>query len=390
MSPVEIISAISQQPSGVAAEKLAARLRAALGEELLRGVARKEATSVVWLLEIESDLPPIVVELSEWTGKHQANGEPLNEPGHGWRWPMQRLGDSNIYTAAAELPNYIAFEFEYQIKDQHLGKDWMEIEYYPLHSDSLPQAGVPKGAITKYHHKSAILDGAERDYWVYIPAQYQPDGPPACLMIFQDGGLYLNSPASAPTVFDNLIHKHEMPLTVGLFIDSGYKLEEGKEPQSVRIAEYHDMSDRYGRFLRDEIIPEVEKLVHLRKDAAGHAICGISSGAVCSFTAAWQRPELFSKVVCHVGSFVNIMGGGYQYPFIIRDNPKKPLRIYLQDGANDLDDACGSWPLANQQMARALQFKGYDYKFDFGQGFHNLAYGGSTLPETLKWLWQDH
>jgi enterochelin esterase family protein len=264
--------------------------------------------------------------------------------------------------------------------------DWFVLEHFPIHPDSVQHPNVPRGTVTKYHWKSKILEGTERAYYLYVPAQYKPDGPPACLMIFNDGETYLGPPVSVPTVLDNLISKGDMPITVAVFINPGE--QKGKDAYMVRIGEYHEQSDRYARFLRDEIILEVSKVVKLRQDADGRAICGESSGAVCAFTAAWEKPDLFSKVMCHVGSFVNIQGT-YNYPYLIRESPKKPLRVYLQDGSHDLDDDCGSWSLANQQMALALKYKGYDCRFDYGQGYHSLAHGGAVLPDALRWLWRD-
>jgi enterochelin esterase family protein len=155
------------------------------------------------------------------------------------------------------------------------------------------------------------------------------------------------------------------------------------------------LSDQYARFLLEEILPEAGKHVKLRKDAAGRAIAGISSGGICAFTAAWERPDQFSKVLSWVGSFTNIASGksgrdgGHNYPAIIRKSPKKPIRVFLQDGSNDLDNAHGNWPLANQQMAKALRFKGYDYQFVMGEGFHSNLHGRAILPDSLRWLWRD-
>jgi enterochelin esterase family protein len=193
-----------------------------------------------------------------------------------------------------------------------------------------------------------------------------------------------------PTVFDNLIHKKEMPLTVGIFINPGAvpAAVQGAQPRSNRSFEYDTLNDQYVRFLEQEILPEVGKKLQLRQDAAGRAICGISSGGICAFTAAWQRPDLFSKVLSHVGSFTNIRGGDV-YPGIVRKTEAKPIRVFLQDGSNDLDNLHGSWPLANQSMAAALKFAKYDYRFEYGDGGHNGKHGGAILPESLRWLWRD-
>ena len=242
--------------------------------------------------------------------------------------------------------------------------------------------------MSEYLIESKVFAGTVRSYWLYVPAQYRPDGPPACLMVFQDGGMYLEPPASVPTVFDNLIHKNEMPLTVGVFINPGtFPGQEGRFQN--RSFEYDTLSDQYARFLRDEILPQVSRIVNLRTDAASHAIGGLSSGAACAFTAAWEMPDLFSKVLSHVGSYTNIRGA-HNYWVLVRQNPPKPIRVYLQGGSNDIDDVHGSWPLANEEMAAALKFRGYDYRLDMGRGFHSLAHGGAMLPSALRWLWRDH
>jgi len=260
---------------------------------------------------------------------------------------------------------------------------------YKLGPDSMEQKDVPKGKVTKHSWTSKVFDGTVRDWWLYVPAQYDK-ARPACIMVFQDGGSYQNPTGAfrVPIVFDNLIHKKEMPVTIGIFINPGTfpGAKEGDKPRSNRSLEYDTLSDQYARFLEAEILPEVAKDYNLRKDPAGRAICGISSGGICAFTVAWQRPDLFSKVLSHVGSFTNIRGGDV-YPGLVRKTPKKNIRIFLQDGANDLDNQFGSWPLANQQMAAALKFAKYDYKFEYGDGGHNGKHGGAILPDSLRWLW---
>jgi enterochelin esterase family protein len=262
---------------------------------------------------------------------------------------------------------------------------------YKLGADSQQQEGVPKGKVTKHSWTSTIFSGTVRDYWIYVPAQYDSKQP-ACVMVFQDGGAYVNEKGEfrVPVVFDNLIHKKEMPVTIGIFINPGTFPASGAEKtaRSNRSIEYDTLSDQYARFLEKEILPEVGKQYNLRQDAAGRAICGISSGGICAFTVAWQRPDLFSKVLSHVGSFTNIRGGDV-YPGVIRKTEHKPIRVFLQDGSGDLDNQHGNWPLANQQMAAALKFAKYDYKFEFGDGGHNGRHGGAILPDSLRWLWRE-
>jgi enterochelin esterase family protein len=264
---------------------------------------------------------------------------------------------------------------------------------YAYGPDSSPQTDTPKGKVTKFRwDKSQVYEGTERDCWLYVPDQY--DGKtPACVMVFQDGGSYVDEKGSfrVPVVFDNLIHKKEMPVTIGIFINPGKFPTPGKEEKDWRqnrSFEYDTPSNQYAKFLEKEILPEVAKTVKLREDAAGRAICGISSGGICAFTAAWERPDMFSKVLSHVGSFTNIRGGDV-YPGLIRKTERKPIRVFLQDGAGDLDNLHGNWPLANLSMASSLKHMDYDYKLVFGDGGHNGKHGGVILPQSLRWLWRD-
>ncbi len=318
-----------------------------------------------------------------------------------------RLSDTKVYAAAVTLPEGFATRWAYEVDGKRLPHpspananakakpkanqptEWAQLEVYSEHPDSRERSDVPKGKVTqmdKFHSK--IFEGTSRDWWVYVPAQYSADSP-AAVMVFQDGA---GPKGYVPTVFDNLIAKKEMPVTVGVFIQPGV-FDDGR---SNRSFEYDTLSDAYARFLLEEILPEVEKTqkVKLRRDAAGRAISGSSSGGICSFTVAWERPDEFSKVLSWVGSFTNIASGksgregGHNYEAMIRKTPKKPIRVFLQDGSNDLDNNNGNWPLANQSMAKSLAFAKYDYKFEYGQGFHSGLHGRSILPDSLRWLWR--
>ena len=261
---------------------------------------------------------------------------------------------------------------------------------FVLGPDSQRQSGVPRGTVTKSEWRSTIFPGTLRDYYVYVPAQYTPNSS-ANVMVFQDGWSYVNEEGDvrASIVFDNLIHQGRIPVTIGIFIDPGHfpPVAEGKEAVSNRSFEYDTLSDQYVRFLLEEILPEVGKLYSLTQEAAGRAICGASSGGICSWTVAWERPDAFGKVLSHVGSFADIRGG-HVYPTLIRKTLRKPIRIYLQAGSNDLDCGWGNWPLANLEMASALNFVGYDYHLDYRDGEHDLKHAGATLPEALTWLWR--
>ena len=266
---------------------------------------------------------------------------------------------------------------------------------YKLGPDSQPQEGTPKGEVAKHTFEtSKIYPGSTRDYWVYVPKEYDA-AKPACLMVFLDGGGFVKPDGQfrVPVVFDNLIAKKEMPVTVGVFVNPGVvkAVEPGQSDRSNRSYEYDSLGEAHAKFLLEELLPEALKGLNITTDPAGRAICGNSSGGICAFTVAWERPEAFGKVVSHIGSFTNIRGG-FAYPALIRGTKAapKPIRVFLQDGSHDLDNLHGDWPLSSQDMAAALKFAGYDYQFVFGDGGHSGKQGGAILPDTLRWLWRDY
>ncbi len=265
-------------------------------------------------------------------------------------------------------------------------------EDYQLGKDSMQQDGVPQGKVTQHEFKSLVFEGTLRDYYVYVPQQYTGDKP-ASVMVFQDGHAYVGEKGQfrVPVVFDNLIAQGRMPVTIGIFINPGHRgdaMPDNRWRASNRSFEYDSLTDQYARFLLEEMLPEVSKTYNLSTAAKDRAICGISSGGICAFTVAWERPDQFSKVLSHVGSFTNIRGG-HVYPALIRKTKPKPIRVFLQDGEGDLDNAHGNWWLSNLQMDAALKFSKYDYKFVGGNGGHNGIHGGAILPESLEWLWRD-
>lgn len=269
------------------------------------------------------------------------------------------------------------------------------IDDYVLGPDSQPQENVPHGTVTQATFKeSKVYPDTVRDYWVYVPKQYNAAAP-ANLMVFCDGGGFAKADGGGfrvPVVFDNLIARKEMPVTIAVMINPGVlpAAGPGQEERKNRSYEYDSLGDAYAKFLIDELLPVALKELKVSADPAKRAICGNSSGGICAFTVAWERPDSFGKVVSHIGSFTNIRGG-YVYPALIRQTQgkPKPIRVFLQDGANDLDNLHGNWPLSNQDMAAALKFAGYDYKFVFGDGKHSGKHGASIFPDTLRWIWRE-
>jgi len=269
---------------------------------------------------------------------------------------------------------------------------------YKLGPDSLPQAGVPKGKLEgPILFKSKVFAGTVREYWLFVPAQYTPEKP-ACVLVFQDGQRATNSKGQlrVPQVMENLIAKKEMPVTIGIFISPGQRGEamqyaQGNNPNN-RSVEYDSLGDKYARFLIEDMLPEVEKKYKLTKDPECRCIGGTSSGAICAFNVAWERPDAFRKVISFIGSFTNIRGG-HVYPEMIRKADAKPIRVFLQDGSNDNrrpNDLKRDWFLQNQAMVEAFKEKKYDLKYVFTDGTHSDQHGGAMLPEALKWLWRDY
>ena len=265
-------------------------------------------------------------------------------------------------------------------------------ESYPIHPDSKRREGVPQGTVSAHRFvDSKIFPGTERDYYLYVPAQYNASEP-AALMVFQDGKNYINEKGQwrIPIVFDNLIHEGVMPVTIGLFINPGVVPGgESAQDRFNRSLEYDSVSDRYATFLIDEIMPHVSRNYSLTDDPNLRGIAGSSSGAIAAFGVAWHRPDQFRRVFSTVGTFVGLRGGN-EYPTLIRKTEPKPIRIFLQDGRNDLDIYGGSWWNANLTMLSALQWAGYAVKNEWGDGGHNGKHGGSILPDAMRWLWSDH
>jgi len=269
----------------------------------------------------------------------------------------------------------------------------LAVDDYKLGPDSQPQ-DVPHGEVKKAtFDKSQIFPGTTREYSVYVPKQYNA-AKPAALMVFFDGGGFAKPDGQfrVPVVFDNLIAKKEMPVTIAVMVNPGVfkAAEPPAKDRSNRSFEYDSLGDANARFILDELLPEATKGLNITKDPAGWGVCGNSSGGIAAFTVAWEKPDAFRKVISHIGSFTNIRGG-YVYPALLRKTkPAKPLRVFLQDGSNDLDNLHGNWPLSNQDMAAALKFAGYDYQFVFGDGGHSGKHGGAIFPDTLRWLWRDY
>jgi gluconolactonase len=261
---------------------------------------------------------------------------------------------------------------------------------YPLTEDSKRQPTVPTGKLTgPLSLGSNIFPGTQRKYWVYVPAQYDPQKP-ACSLIVQDG-LRRAEEWHLPEVIDNLIHKKEIPVMLGIFVDPGEvpAINPEARPRLNRSFEYDALGDRYARFLTEELLPEVSKSYALSTDPNDRALAGASSGGICAFNAAWERPDAFRRVISTIGSFVGLRGGN-QFSMLIRKTEPRPLRVFLQDGRADLNIYGGDWWTSNQDLLSALKYAGYEVEHVWGDGGHDSQHGAAVMPDAMRWLWKGY
>ncbi len=269
------------------------------------------------------------------------------------------------------------------------GQAYAQMEF-PVHPDSLRQEGVPEGKVLgPFEMRCETFPGTVRNYWVYVPEQYSPKSP-AATCVCQDG-LGLANGWKLPVVFDNLIHKKEMPVTVGIFVSPGIvpPRNPDSQPRFNRSFEYDSMGPRYAKFVVDELLPAVSAKYNLSTDPNDRLIMGISSGAIAAFGVAWERPDQFRRVFSSVGTFVSLRGGN-EYPTLIRKYEPRPIRVFLEDGSNDNNLYAGGWWEANLDMLASLKFAGYDVNHAWSEGGHNRKHSTSIMPDALRWLWKDY
>ncbi len=267
-----------------------------------------------------------------------------------------------------------------------MGSVVLSQESYPTHPDMVAKDGVPKGEVTKgVFDRSEVFPGTSRDYGVYVPAQY--DGSqPAALMVFQDGMKYLEV---VPTMFDNLIHSGEMPVTIGLFVNPGVvpAAHEDAQPRFNRSFEFDAVDGRYAEFLLEELMPVALDGLNLTEDPNFRGSIGSSTGGIAAFILAWERPDQFRRVYSQVGTYIGLRGGN-EFPVLVRKTEPKPIRVFLQSGTGDNDLYCGSWWAANQDMLSALTWAGYEVNHEWGEGGHNRKHGYAIFPDVMRWLWE--
>ena len=362
-------------------------------------------------------VPPVVLDASKLNPADVKKGVAVLEEGPNFLWavdaekrptlfidgnavgPMKQARGKGPWIYTGKLQTGTMHSFYYMIDGKKFGGMTDIPAFGP---DSYSQPGVPQGKLSEtFVSLSKLYPGMKTEYRVYVPAEYNP-ATPAALMIWQDGHYHferdgpLQIPAGQPpsrlqNVIDNLTYRKEIPVAIYLLIDPGTV-----GTTAMRSIQYDTVSDLYPRFLKDEILPELYSKYNIRKDGYSHAIAGNSSGGICAFNAAWYMPELFTRVNARIPSFTalqwkpGVQDGGYIYPFLVRREPKRNIRVWLQDGSEDMETRPGSWPLQSIQMANSLKLSGYDFHFTFGSGTHNHSQNNSELPAVLKWLWRDY
>ncbi|HUB32373.1 MAG TPA: alpha/beta hydrolase-fold protein [Bryobacteraceae bacterium] len=305
---------------------------------------------------------------------------------------MASVPGSNFWMRLVKMRTGVTHSYQFYADGKPLGARGDAVGYNP---DSYREPGVPRGTVTeKRTIVSRIYDGMKADYWIYASPGVDP-AVPSALMVWQDGqGLVGDDSRSRLfIVTENLVYQKLMPPMVLVLIAPGFS----PDGRAMRSIEYDTVSDRYPRFLMEEMLPEVEKVYRLRPDAYSRAIAGESSGGICAFNAAWLMPEHFSRVHSGVGSFTSIqwhpeekLEGGNVYPFKVRKEQKRNIRVWMSDGSDDLENNHGSWPMQNIQMANSLKFREYDFHFRFGAAAHGGSQVALDLPESLTWLWRDY
>ena len=303
--------------------------------------------------------------------------------------PMKRMGSGDMWAGAATVRTSTTHNFHYIVANEPFGGRTDVPAFGPY---SYERPGVPKGTLSeKMVHTSKIYPGMTNDWWYYVPAQYDPNKP-AAVMVWQDGqGLVPRDGQRAQIVFDNLTQEGKIPVIIHVFVSPGTA-----NGRPLRSVQYDSVDDTYTRYILEEILPQVAAKYKLRTDGYSRAIAGNSSGGICAFNAAWQKPDEFSRVLSRIGSFTSIQwkpgqkDGGNIFPFAIRKEPKRNIRVWLQDGSGDLENNHGSWPLQNLAMANSLKMKDYDYHLSWGTGTHNGGHGNAELAEEMIWLWRDY
>lgn len=328
---------------------------------------------------------------------------------------MEPLAGTRYWTHLTQLELGATHNYEFRVDGDRYGfpaGPGSVAGYTPL-SYRLP--GAPTGTISERRTiTSSIYGGAAADYWLYVNHGID-EARGAPVMVWLDGLACVGDLDALnmrmQTVTDNLVHRGQMPPTVHVLLQPSVGGTRQPEPDglpplfAMRSLQFDSLTEEFGRYLLDELLPEVGTSVKLRRDGYSRAIAGASSGGSCAFKVGWFEPAEFSRIHSTIGSFTALgwhpeqgIEGCHVLPLLVRRERRRNLRVWLSDGAYDIDagpevarwQRSGSWPLSNLALAQALKTSGYDFHFRFGEAGHNLAQWSLDLPESLAWLWRGY
>lgn len=370
-----------------------------------------------------------------FTAKELADGSAVAAYGGDFVWAIQseqnpliiiddgqpsamRSLPNGLWVHAARLTTGRSHAHQYRIAGKILGDRRFDTAAYT--PDSYPQPGVPQGSLTEQLVcVSQVYRGWKVSYWIYASPGVDPNTP-SPVMVWQDGHrfVYPGNHSRLLTVVENLVQQKKLPPMVLVLIAPGLigdfdnsEYVPNNDVRRMRSILYDAVNDDYNKMVLGEVFPQVEKRYKLRSDGYSRAIGGQSSGGICSFNAAWWRPEAFGRVLSRIGSFTalqwrrgqpnlnrryglddpaDVLDGGYIFPFMVRARDRKNIRVWLEDGSNDLENQAGSWPLQNIQLANSLKMKEYDFYLSFGTHQHSTEHGDAELPKAMAWLWRGY
>jgi hypothetical protein len=304
-------------------------------------------------------------EMGEFVFAVTADKQPnlvISAPRTGDAPPVAATKVGGLWVYQGKLKTGTAYRYTWLVDGRAIGGTNDLAAFGP---DSYAQPGAPQGKLSgPMALESKIYPNMKANVWYYVPSQW--DGStPLPVQIWGDGQFYTARRPDQYRVLetlDNLTAQKRIPLMVNVFIQPGTGAA-----QNQRSIEYDTVDDTFARYLLEEVLPEIGKHVNLRQDAYSRAMVGESSGGICAFNAAFLKPDQFSRVLSWIGSFAALQtsashpAGGAEYPVMVRRTPRKNIRVWLQDGAEDMENArAGSWPLANIEMANSLKLQGYD------------------------------
>ena len=256
----------------------------------------------------------------------------------------------------------------------------------------------------------------ERKIFVYVPAAYK-DGTRAPILVTHDGPSRLDLVRKA---LDNLTISGDpgrrLPAFIVIAVQNGGDDSKGSE----RGLEYDTLSDRFARFINDEVLPAVLNNAEIKAaypkiaftdNPWGRATMGCSSGGAAALTMGWFRPDLFRRLITYSGTFVDQQDddapeeakyplGAWEYHSskkLIQNSEKKPLRIFTHvsendNGSGDPEGTYHNWVMANRRTAAALKARGYNYRYVFSRASRHCdrRVFEQTLADTLVWMWRGY